>query len=175
MKKLEDSAHFKSINMNKLKQYLIAISLLMMASACTGIYEDGTEMAADLKSSVDEISVDELKSKVEKGEEFLLIDVRQATEYDNSAIPGAINMPRGVLELKIRNDQYWEQEFLYTPGDSMEIIVYCKSGSRGALSAHALKQLGFLNVKNLKGGMLSFDPNLDKNAPKKSSGGGCGG
>jgi rhodanese-related sulfurtransferase len=175
MKKPEDSAHFKLMNMNKLKQYLIAISLLMMASACTGIYEDGTEMAADVKSSAEEISVDELKAKLEKGEEFLLIDVRQASEYDNSAIPGAINMPRGVLEFKIRDDQYWEQEFLYTPSDSVEIIVYCKSGYRGALSTLALKQLGFLNVKNLKGGMLSYDPNLDKGAPKKSSGGGCGG
>ncbi|MFO7721966.1 MAG: rhodanese-like domain-containing protein [Bacteroidales bacterium] len=155
----------------------IALMLLLglFAASCTGIYENGEELAGSLKGRVDEVTADELRTRIDNGDDFLLLDVRQQSEYDNGSIPGAVNIPRGELEFKIRDDGFWEEEYLYTPENDAEIIIFCKLGYRGALSAHALKQLGFTKVKNLKGGMLSWDPEMDKNAPVKSSGGGCGG
>ncbi len=162
--------------MNRILVKPIAIALLLaLFSACSAIYEDGEELAKSVKKYVTEISVDELNAKLESGEEFLLIDVRQAAEYDGGAIPGAINIPRGNLEFQIRNDEFWEEEFLYTPENDEEIIVYCKLGYRGILSAYALQQMGFTNVKNLQGGITAWDPNMEQNASKAASSGGCGG
>ncbi len=153
---------------------IIATAAIFSMASCNAIYENGEELASSIQHDITEISVDELKTKIENGEDFLLIDVRQAGEYANATIPGALNIPRGTLEFKIRDDNFWEEEFLYTPEENDEIVIYCKKGDRGILSAMALQQLGFTNVKNLHGGILSWDPAIDKNAPKKSGGGGCG-
>lgn len=153
---------------------ITALLTLFAFASCTAIYENGDELAESILSSIKEIGVDELRQKIENGEDFLLIDVRQAKEYGTVSIPGALNIPRGLLEFKIRDDAYWEEEFLYTPESDDEIVVYCKLGSRGALSAFTLQQLGFTNVKNLHGGILSWDPEIEKNVPKKTGGGGCG-
>ncbi|MBE0639702.1 MAG: rhodanese-like domain-containing protein [Bacteroidales bacterium] len=148
--------------------------LVVAMTSCSAIYEDGQELASGIQQDITGITVDELNAKIENGEDFLLIDVRQKDEFTNSAITGALNIPRGTLEFTIRNDEFWEEEFLYTPENDQEIIVYCKLGHRGALAALALQQIGFTNVKYLQGGILAWDPNIEKNAPKKSSGGGCG-
>jgi rhodanese-related sulfurtransferase len=153
---------------------IIAILTLLAIVSCTAIYENGEELAESIKPRINEINVDDLRTKIDEGEDFLLIDVRQENEYKDASIPGALNIPRGLLEFKIRDDNYWEEEFLYTPEDDDEIVVYCKLGDRGALSAFTLQQLGFTNVKNLHGGILSWDPEIEKNAPRKTGGGGCG-
>lgn len=153
---------------------ITAILTLFVVASCTAIYENGDELAESILSNITEIEVEELRQKIDNGEDFLLIDVRQEKEYEIVSIPGALNIPRGMLEFKIRDDAYWEEEFLYTPENDGEIIVYCKLGSRGALSAFTLHQLGFTNVKNLHGGILSWDPEIEKNLPAKAGGGGCG-
>ncbi len=152
----------------------IALILITLAASCSAIYEDGAELAGSIQNDVTAISLDELNAKIENGEDFLLIDVRQNDEFTASTIPGSLNIPRGTLEFTIRSDEFWEEEFLYTPENDQEIIVYCKIGHRGALAALALQQIGFTNVKYLEGGILAWDPNIEKNAPKKASGGGCG-
>jgi rhodanese-related sulfurtransferase len=148
--------------------------VLFTIASCTAIFENGEELASSLKGNIEQITVEALREKIDKSEDFYLIDVRQAAEYKAVAIPGAFNIPRGVLEFKIRNDEYWEEEFFYPPEADQEIVVYCKKGDRGILSALALKQMGFTNVKNLAGGILSWDPEIEKNAPKTTGGGGCG-
>ena len=153
--------------------FIFAVSL--MISSCSAIYEEGEELALAQRSKISEITVDELKSKIEKGENFLLLDVRQSSEYDQASIPGALNIPRGMLEFRIRDDNFWEEEFMYTPENDEEIIIYCKLGYRGILSAMALRQLGFTNVKNLAGGIVSWDPDIEQAAPGNKGGGGCGG
>jgi len=160
---------------SKIFKPTVALLLIAAFSACTAIYENGEELAKAISKDINEISVDELNAKIENGEDFLLIDVRQASEYENASIPGALNIPRGVLEFQIKNDDFWEEEFLYTPENDDEIIIYCKLGFRGALSAYALQQLGFTNVKNLRGGIISWDPEIEQNAPKASTRGECGG
>jgi adenylyltransferase/sulfurtransferase len=151
-----------------------ALMLIAVMASCSAIYEDGSELALAIENDIKGITVDELNTKIENGEDFLLIDVRQKDEYSTSTIPGALNIPRGTLEFTIRNDEFWEEEFLYTPENDQEIIVYCKLGHRGALAALSLQQIGFTNVKYLEGGIIAWDPNIEKNAPKKAAGGGCG-
>ncbi len=152
--------------------YLFTISFLMIS--CTGIYENGQEMAESVKCQTKNIDVKELRKKIDKGEDFLLIDIRQKSEADIATIPGAVIIPRGILETIIRNDEFWEEEFLYTPENDDEIVLYCQLGHRSALAALALQQLGFTKVRFLEGGIISWDPDIEKNAPK-ASGGGCGG
>jgi rhodanese-related sulfurtransferase len=153
--------------------FIFAVSL--MISSCSAIYEEGEELALAQRSKISEITADELKSKIEKGDNFLLLDVRQSSEYEQASIPGALNIPRGMLEFSIRDDNFWEEEFMYTPENDEEIIIYCKLGYRGILSAMALRQLGFTNVKNLAGGIVSWDPDIEQAAPANKGGGGCGG
>ncbi|HRZ96077.1 MAG TPA: rhodanese-like domain-containing protein [Paludibacter sp.] len=160
--------------MQKYINNILIICIIFIAASCRGIYEDATEMAADYKSVVKSVSVADLKAKTEKGESYVLIDVRQSDEYMTENIPGSVSIPRGILEFKIGFEEFWTTQYMYPPEKNTEIIVYCKAGSRGVLAAISLMQLGYTNVKNLEGGYDAFNPNQDPNAKPKSSGG-CGG
>ena len=148
--------------------------LIFLLSACTAIYEDGKELASVVKSEINEISVDTLKSMIDNGEEFLLLDIRQPAEYEAGNIPGSFSIPRGELEFFILDEYYWEEQFMYTPLKTDKIIVYCKSGARGTLAAQALKKLGFENVSNLQGGWFGF-AGENPTVTKQPESGGCGG
>jgi len=164
----------------------IAVTLIVFVfcNACTGIYENGKEMANEAKSLVDEISVNELKVKIENGEVFHLIDIRTAEEFKRGYINdhyvydlylAPINIPRGILEFRIANDEFWEPFYEETPQkDSTEIIIYCKSGSCGILATKTLLTLGYKNVKNLEGGYKAWNPNQNENEVIEEESG-CGG
>jgi rhodanese-related sulfurtransferase len=148
--------------------------LIILFSACTAIYEDGKELASVVKTDVKEIPVDTLKSMIDHGEEFLLIDVRQPAEYEAGNIPGSFSIPRGELEFLIMDEYFWEEQFMYVPLKTDKIIVYCKAGDRGILAAKALQKLGFENVSNLKGGWNAFSGGNPVETKQPESGG-CGG
>ena len=155
-------------------KYLLILSIILLTAGCRGIYEDATEMASDYKSKVKSITVADLQAKTDKGESYLLIDVRQPDEYLTENIPGSVSIPRGMLEFNIGSEAFWSTQYMYPPEKNTEIIVYCKAGSRGILAAVSLMQLGYTNVKNLEGGYDAFNPNQNPNAKPKSSGS-CGG
>ena len=146
--------------------------LLLLLSACTAIYEDGKELAGVVKSEINEITVDTLKSMIDNGDEFLLLDVRQPAEYELGSIPGAFSLSRGELEFLILDEYFWEEQFMYTPLKTDKIIVYCKSGSRATLAVQTLKKLGFENVSNLEGGWIAFSG--ENPVAKQPESGGCG-
>ena len=160
--------------MKALKRNIILMVAICCFTACTGIYEDGHEMAADNAYLIEQISKAQLDTILKKGGDYVLIDVRQPVEYHTENIPGAVLLPRGILEFKISDEDFWFNQYLYPPKDSTEIIVYCKSGDRGILAAKSLMELGYKNVKNLKGGYDAYNPNQDPNAKPKTSSG-CGG
>ena len=89
----------------------------------------------------------------ELSSESLVTDVREPTEVDGTQlIPGAINVPRGLIEMKL------------APGSenltaNTSIVVYCGGGSRAALAGKTLKELGFNFVQNLEGGFRSWKEN----------------
>ena len=97
-----------------------------------------------------EISVLELKQKMESGEEFQLIDVREQFEYDSANINGLLIPMGGILieEDKISRD--------------IPVIIHCRSGARSAAAIMQLEtQLGFTNLFNLKGGIKAWAAEID--------------
>lgn len=160
-----------------MKNYYKGFVLLLLFSvffSCIGIYENGAEIAAANKKQIEEISVDSLNQKIENMDDFFLIDVRQPEEFEKMSLPYATLIPRGILEFKIGDKDFWEAEQWYTPKKDAEIIIYCKKGDRGILATKALTELGYSNVKNLSGGIVAWNPDFDSgNETKEESG--CGG
>ena len=82
---------------------------------------------------------------------FLIIDVREGSEIkDTGAIDSAVNIPRGLIEMKLAPDE--NQLHANTP-----IVVYCGGGSRASLAGKTLKDIGFTNVQNLEGGFRGWE------------------
>ena len=101
------------------------------------------QLVDEAKSQIREIGPSELKQMQQAGEDFTLIDVREREEQEKGTIPGAVNMPRGILEVNI--DQI-------TTDKDRKLVLYCGGGSRSALAALNLKKMGFHDVISLAGG-----------------------
>jgi rhodanese-related sulfurtransferase len=99
------------------------------------------------------ISPEEVKERLDKGEKLNLVDVRQPEETAEYNI-GGIALPLG----NIQNLQIDDIEDL----KNQEVILYCRSGSRSGMAAMMLDQMGFSNTKNLTGGMLAWREKFDK-------------
>ncbi|MCC6586530.1 MAG: molybdopterin-synthase adenylyltransferase MoeB [Bryobacterales bacterium] len=102
-----------------------------------------------------EIEVTALKTKIDRGDEFVLVDVREPHEFQIGRIPGSRLIPLGELPKRMNE---------LNVGD--EIVVHCKSGMRSAKAQTLLQQSGFKNVKNLKGGILAWSDKVDPSVPK---------
>jgi adenylyltransferase/sulfurtransferase len=102
-----------------------------------------------------ETDVAELKRKMDAKEDFFLLDVREPNEYQIGRIPGSTLIPLGEVPRRYQE----------LPRDK-EIIVHCKMGGRSAKAAEFLRQQGFKNVKNLKGGILDWSDKIDPSVPK---------
>ena len=96
-----------------------------------------------------EISVQELKEKLDKGEDFQLIDVREDFEYETSNIGGQLIPLGGVL---IEADKIAKDK---------PVVVMCRSGKRSAAAIMQLEQLGYTNLYNLQGGILAWKAEID--------------
>ena len=104
---------------------------------------------------VPEISVQELKGKMDAGETFGLIDVREPFEFEIARIDGAKLIPLG--EISERAGELDREQTL---------IVHCHSGRRSAQAVQLLKQRGFANVYNLEGGIDAWSDLVDPTVPK---------
>ena len=120
------------------------------------IYGSPEEMVAAAKKVITEISVEDFK-KIYRSDDIFIIDVRTSAEYEAGAVPGAVNISRGVLEFKIGEEDTWEAAGKIPPKKSDPVVVYCSTGGRGALSAKALMQLGYKNVESLQGGWNAWN------------------
>lgn len=92
---------------------------------------------------MEDISAQELKERMDKGEVLNIIDVREQYEYDEVNI-GAILIPLGELTVKIEDYDEWHNK---------EVIVHCKSGARSKAAKAYMLQNGFMNVRSLTGGI----------------------
>jgi rhodanese-related sulfurtransferase len=101
-------------------------------------------------SKFENITADDLRDKMEKGEDFLLLDVRTPAEHSADAIEGSYLLPVQELSFRVRE----------LPRDR-EIIVYCRVGNRSAFAATYLARLGY-NVKNLEGGIMTWNIAQDR-------------
>ena len=101
----------------------------------------------DAKSRVREINIDEVKHKIDGGEKFVLVDVREESEFAKDHLPGAVHIGKGVIERDI------EVRF---PDLNTPMILYCGGGFRSALAADNLQKMGYTNVISMDGGIRGW-------------------
>jgi rhodanese-related sulfurtransferase len=163
---------------------ILALGLFaLMLTACNSdkTYQNVDELIAEVSPHVNSIKVTELHQLFDDGETVVLIDVREPNEFNPGYIPGAVNIPRGLIEFNVLKDSFWENQFLYPPLKSDLIVVYCKKGFRGLLTAEVLQKFGFENVRWLKGGFKAWEltypdeqlKNLDEVHDSGEEVGGC--
>jgi rhodanese-related sulfurtransferase len=101
----------------------------------------------DARSRVKETNVDEVKQKLDHGEKFMLVDVREESEFAKDHLPGAIHLGKGVIERDIE---------ARVPDLNTPLILYCGGGFRSALAADNLQKMGYTNVISMDGGVRDW-------------------
>lgn len=133
--------------------FFIPLNSCDTSSGSTGnSFENAQAMVEAAKAEIKTIAPADLNQLQVDEEWYTLIDVREEGEHDSGYIPGSVLIPRGVVEFRILNETFWENEGMYLPEKTDKIIVYCRSGNRSALVAQALQKLGFEDVYSLDGG-----------------------
>ena len=97
----------------------------------------------DAKTRIRETTVDDIKARMDRGEKFVLVDVREESEYQKDHLPGAVHMGKGVIERDV------EHKF---PDLTTALVLYCGGGFRSALAADNLQKMGYSNVISMDGG-----------------------
>jgi rhodanese-related sulfurtransferase len=97
----------------------------------------------DARSRVRELTVADVKAKLDRGDKFLLVDVREDSEWNKDHLPGALHLGKGVIERDVEER---------VPDIGAEIVLYCGGGYRSALAADNLQKMGYTNVWSMDGG-----------------------
>ncbi len=101
------------------------------------------DLVTAAKAEINEVSLVDAPVAIQNSD--VLLDVREADEYINGHIPGAIHIPRGLLEFKLSNDPDLSVR-------SLNIVLYCKNSGRAALASKVLHEMGYLHVQSIAGG-----------------------
>jgi rhodanese-related sulfurtransferase len=101
------------------------------------------KLVSEAKTRVKETKVVDVQRRMESGEKFLLVDVREDNEWANGHLPGAVHMGRGIIERDIETK---------VPETATKVILYCGGGFRSALAADNLQKMGYTNVESMDGG-----------------------
>jgi len=101
----------------------------------------------DAKTRIRETTVDVIKSRLDRGDKFTLVDVREESEFAKDHLPGAIHMGKGVIERDV------EQK---VPDLNTELVLYCGGGFRSALAADNLQKMGYTKVISMDGGIRGW-------------------
>jgi adenylyltransferase/sulfurtransferase len=109
----------------------------------------------ETKVNEGEIDVIELKQKMDRGDDFVLVDVREPHEYQIASIPGSKLIPLGQVPQRLGE-----------LNPEADIVVHCKSGMRSAKACGILRQAGFKHVRNVVGGILAWSDKIDPSVPK---------
>ena len=125
---------------------LVAASLFMPGYALAQNYPDSVkQLVSAAKKQIKTINMEQFKALLDKKEAGLIIDVRQEDEYADGFVPGAVNVPRGLVEFRI-----WKLVGFPDKTDmNKQMTLYCLTGGRCALAAKSLQDLGFTNVTSV--------------------------
>jgi rhodanese-related sulfurtransferase len=99
-----------------------------------------------------DLSVSDLKTRLDKGEVVHLLDVREPYEVQAGKLPGSQHISMGNLQFELSKLNDWKEQ---------EVVVYCKSGGRSAAAQAFLESNGFKNVRNLAGGVTAWRAMVD--------------
>lgn len=97
----------------------------------------------DARSRIRECTTADVKARMDAGDKFELVDVREESEYGKGHLPGARHLGKGVIERDVETA---------IPDPATPIVLYCGGGFRSALAADALQQMGYTNVLSMDGG-----------------------
>ena len=97
-------------------------------------------------SNYENITPAQVKEKLDRGDSFRLIDVREPNEWNLGRLPGAVHLPRGNLETKVEG----------IIDRNQRVVIYCARGNRSALAALTMKQMGYENVASMSRGFMGW-------------------
>ena len=105
------------------------------------------KLVEEAKKRIQGCSIAEVKAKLDRGERFHFIDVREDNEFATDHARGAVHLGRGILERDIET---------VIPDQHAEIVLYCGGGFRSALAADNLGKMGYTNVSSMDGGIRAW-------------------
>lgn len=110
------------------------------------------DLVGEAKAGLENLGPDAVEAELAAG--AVLVDLREAEELDATGrIPGAVHVPRGMLEFRADPGSPYHQEGL---DPSARVILHCASGGRSALAAATLKEMGYEDVAHLDGGINAW-------------------
>ena len=101
----------------------------------------------DARSRIKETNVDEIKQRLDRGDKFQLIDVREESEFAKDHIPGAMHLGKGIIERDIETR---------VPELDAPLVLYCGGGFRSAMAADNLQKMGYTDVLSMDGGIRAW-------------------
>ena len=101
------------------------------------------DLVMHAKTNIHDVTLEDAQAAIEQAD--VLIDVREADEFAAGHLPGAVLMPRGLLEFKLSGSPTLS-------GRDLKVVLYCKTSGRAALAAQAMQSMGYLNVSSIAGG-----------------------
>jgi rhodanese-related sulfurtransferase len=101
------------------------------------------KIVEDAKARVCELPIEDVKAKQDRGDTFMLVDVREESEWTKGHLPRAIHLGKGIIERDVEER---------IPDLDAEIVLYCGGGFRSALAADNLQKMGYTNVWSMDGG-----------------------
>src|SRR6516165_4446301 len=105
------------------------------------------KIVQDAKTRIREVTVDQVKARLDRGDRFYLVDVREENEWAKDHLPKAVFLGKGIIERDV------EQKI---PATGEEIVLYCGGGFRSALAADNLQKMGYTNVYSMDGGIRDW-------------------
>src|SRR3989449_10588084 len=101
----------------------------------------------EARREIPEVSVEEVEARRKRGDDLILLDVREKEEVRAGYIEGAVTIPRGFLEF---------QAAAHLPQTDTDVVVYCASGARSLLAAQVLRTMGYTRVASMTGGITRW-------------------
>lgn len=119
---------------------------------------DFERLCDEARAAITEVSIDEVKARQDRGEDFFFLDVREDSEWAVDRCQGARHLGRGVLERDIH---------LLAPDKDTDLVLYCGGGYRSALAAESLQKMGYRKVASMAGGIRAWrDAGLPLTVPE---------
>ena len=105
------------------------------------------KIVEDARKRIREVTIDDVKAKLDRREKFVLIDVREESEYAADHLPGAIHLGKGIIERDVEDR---------LPDQGTPLVLYCGGGFRSALAADNLQKMGYTQVFSMDGGIRGW-------------------
>jgi len=113
------------------------------------------DFVKEARSRIQEVRPDDLDEMIENHDDLLIVDVREADEFAQGHIPGALHVARGLLE-GAADPQYKYRVEALSNGRDKTVVLYCQTGGRSAMATDVLRQMGFEKAYNLAGGIENW-------------------